>query len=91
MLIRRGIKKNKIIVSDFRENKEPKVALNKKTEKKSPKNDGADLLVKTNEQVQTPESKEVIFNRSDIERMSDEVFMQYEKDIVKAQREGRIK
>ena len=30
LLIRRGIKKNKIIVSDFRENKEPKVALNKK-------------------------------------------------------------
>jgi len=32
LLIRRGIKKNKIIVSDFRENKEPKVALNKKNE-----------------------------------------------------------
>ena len=67
------------------------LGVNKKTEKKSPKNDGADLLVKTNEQVQTPESKEVIFNRADIERMSDEEFMQYEKDIVKAQREGRIK
>ena len=34
---------------------------------------------------------EYLFNRSDIERMSDEEFMQYEKDIVKAQREGRIK
>ena len=67
------------------------LGVNKKTEKKSPRNDGADLLVKTNEQVQTPESKEVIFNRSDIERMSDEEFMQYEKDIVKAQREGRIR
>ena len=32
LLIRRGIRKNKIIVSDFRENKEPKVALNKKNE-----------------------------------------------------------
>ena len=30
LLIRRGIRKNKIIVSDFRENKEPKVALNEK-------------------------------------------------------------
>ena len=67
------------------------LGVNKKTEKKSPRNDGADLLVKTNEQVQTPESKEVIFNRADIERMSDEEFMQYEKDIVKAQREGRVK
>ena len=67
------------------------LGVNKKTEKKSPKNDGADLLVKTNEQVQTPESKEVIFNRADIQKMSDEEFMQYEKDIVKAQREGRVK
>ena len=67
------------------------LGVNKKTEKKSPKNDGADLLVKTNEQVQTPESKEVIFNRTDIANMSDEEFMQYEKDIVKAQREGRVK
>ena len=32
LLIRRGIRKNKIIVSDFRENKEPKVALNEKNE-----------------------------------------------------------
>ena len=32
LLVRRGIRKNKIIVSDFRENKEPKVALNKKNE-----------------------------------------------------------
>jgi hypothetical protein len=33
----------------------------------------------------------VVFNRSDIANMSDEEFMQSEKDIVKAQREGRIK
>ena len=32
LLVRRGIRKNKIIVSDFRENKEPKVALNEKNE-----------------------------------------------------------
>jgi len=67
------------------------LGIDKKSEKKKPKNDGADLLVKTNEQVQTPDSKEVIFTRADIQRMSDEEFMQYEKDIVKAQREGRIR
>ena len=66
--------------------------LDKKTEKKTTtQNQGADLLVKTNEQVQVPQSNEVVFNRSDIANMSDEEFMQYEKDIVKAQREGRIK
>ena len=54
-------------------------------------NQGADLLVKTREQVQVPQSNEVVFNRSDIAKMSDEEFMQYEKDIVKAQREGRVK
>ena len=68
------------------------LGLNKKTEKKTTtQNQGADLLVKTNEQVQVPQSNEVVFNRSDIANMSDEEFMQYEKDIVKAQREGRIK
>ena len=66
--------------------------LDKKTEKKTTtQNQGADLLVKTNEQVQVPQSNEVVFNRSDIANMSDEEFMQYEKDIVKAQREGRVK
>ena len=65
---------------------------NKKTETKTAtQNQGADLLVKTREQVQVPQSNEVVFNRSDIANMSDEEFMQYEKDIVKAQREGRIK
>jgi hypothetical protein len=65
---------------------------NKKTETKTvTQNQGADLLVKTNEQVQVPQSNEVVFNRSDIANMSDAEFMQYEKDIVKAQREGRIK
>ena len=32
LLVRRGIRNNKIIVSDFKENKEPKVALNEKNE-----------------------------------------------------------
>lgn len=68
------------------------LGLDKKTETKTTtQNQGADLLVKTREQVQVPQSNEVVFNRSDIANMSDEEFMQYEKDIVKAQREGRIK
>tara|TARA_B100001115_G_scaffold184341_1_gene186413 strand:+ start:119 stop:1048 length:930 start_codon:yes stop_codon:yes gene_type:complete len=68
------------------------LGLDKKTETKTTtQNQGADLLVKTKEQVQIPQSNEVVFNRSDIANMSDEEFMQYEKDIVKAQREGRIK
>ena len=67
------------------------LGIDKKTTKKASKNEGADLLVKTNEQVQTSESKDVVFNRSDIANMTDDEFMQYEKDIVKAQREGRVK
>jgi len=68
------------------------LGLDKKTETKTvQKNDGADLLVKTNEQVQIPQTNESFYNRDDIAKMSDEEFMQYEKDIVKAQREGRIK
>ena len=68
------------------------LGLDKKTETKTvQKNDGADLLVKTNEQVQIPQTNESVYNRDDIAKMSDEEFMQYEKDIVKAQREGRIK
>ena len=67
------------------------LGIDKKTTKKASKNEGADLLVKTNEQVQNSESKDVVFNRSDIAKMTDEEFMQYEKDIVKAQREGRVK
>jgi len=68
------------------------LGLDKKTETKTTtQNQGADLLVKTREQVQVPQSNEVVFSRSDIAKMSDEEFMQYEKDIVKAQREGRIK
>ena len=67
------------------------LGLDKKTEtKRKSKSEGADLLVKTNEQAQIPEGKEVFFKRSDIAKMSDAEFMQYEKEIVKAQREGRL-
>jgi uncharacterized protein YutD len=66
------------------------LGFDKKTEKKKLKNEGADLLVKTNEQAQIPDSKEPFFKRSDILKLSDEEFIRYEKDIVKAQREGRI-
>ena len=38
------------------------LGIDKKTdERRQPKNEGADLLVKTNEQVQIPDSKEVVF------------------------------
>jgi len=68
------------------------LGLDKKTETRPvQKNEGADLLVKTNEQVQIPQTNESVYSRDDIAKMSDEEFMQYEKDIVKAQREGRIK
>ena len=66
------------------------LGLDKKNQKKQPRNDGADLLVKTTEQVQVPNSKEKFFRRSDIAKMSDVEFMEYEKEILKAQREGRI-
>ena len=66
------------------------LGFDKKTTKKQRKNEGADLLVKTNEQTQVPESNEPFFKRSDIKKLSDEEFMKYEKDILKAQREGRI-
>lgn len=66
------------------------LGLDKKTVKKQQRSAGADLLVKTNEQVQIPQSNEKFFKRSDIAKMSDAEFMEYEKDILKAQREGRI-
>ena len=68
------------------------LGLDKKTETRPvQKNEGADLLVKTSEQVQIPQTNESVYSRDDIAKMTDEEFMQYEKDIVKAQREGRIK
>ena len=62
---------------------------------KTPKKDnevkaGADLLVKTSEQTQPPTGNRVIYKRSDIAKMSDVEFMQKEKEIAIAQREGRV-
>ena len=52
---------------------------------------GADLLVKTNEQAPIPETKQPVFQKSDIMNMSDHEFEKYEKDILIAQREGRLR
>jgi hypothetical protein len=67
------------------------LGLDKKTttERKQP-NEGADLLVKTREQIGQPTGGEQSFTVSDIKNMSDAEFEQYEKDIVTAQREGRL-
>ena len=67
------------------------LGLDKKTttERKQP-NVGADLLVKTKEQIGQPTGGQQTFNVSDIKNMSDAEFEQYEKDIVTAQREGRL-
>ena len=53
------------------------LGLDKKTTKEVQPTQGADLLVKTNEQVQIPNSNEPTFNRSDIANMSDAEFMEY--------------
>jgi len=67
------------------------LGLDKKTttERKQP-NEGADLLVKTREQVGQPTDRKPTFKSSDIRKMSDEEFMRYEKDIAMAQTEGRF-
>jgi hypothetical protein len=67
------------------------LGLDKKTttERKQP-NEGADLLVKTREQIGQPTGGEQSFTVSDIKNMSDAEFEQYEKAIVMAQREGRL-
>ena len=51
--------------------------------------DGADLLVKTSEQIQ-PSNQKKMWKKSDINKMSDQEFERYEKDIMIAQREGRL-
>ena len=67
------------------------LVLDKKTTiGKHSKNEGADLLVKTNEQIGQPTNQQVIFKKSDINNMSENEFMKYEKDILIAQREGRV-
>ena len=70
LLIRRGIKKNKIIVSDFRENKEPKVALNKKNENISKNTDV--LRGKEETEVALNEDNENISKNADVLRGKEE-------------------
>ena len=62
----------------------------KTTTEKQPRNEGADLLVKTKEQIGQPTNQQVVFKKSDINNMSENEFMKYEKDILIAQREGRV-
>ena len=62
----------------------------KTTTEKQPRNEGADLLVKTKEQIGQPTNQQVVFKKSDINKMSENEFMKYEKDILIAQREGRV-
>ena len=66
------------------------LGLDKKTTEDNKATQGADLLVKTNEQIQPPTNSRVIFKSSDFEKMSDAEFEKNEKDILIAQREGRI-
>ena len=67
------------------------LGLDKKTTTSTPNNDkgGADLLVKTSEQIQ-PVNQKKVWRKSDINKMSDQEFEKYEKDILIAQREGRL-
>ena len=66
------------------------LGLDKKTTEDKTVTQGADLLVKTNEQIQPPMNNKVIFKSSDFEKMSDAEFEKNEKNILIAQREGRI-
>jgi uncharacterized protein YutD len=52
--------------------------------------EGADLLVKTREHIGEPTGQKQVFKTSDIQRMSVDEFERYEKDIMIAQREGRV-
>jgi len=67
------------------------LGLDKKTttENKRPK-EGADMLVKTREHIGEPTGQKVVFKTSDINKMSVDEFEKYEKDIMIAQREGRV-
>ena len=66
------------------------LGLDKKATEGNKVSQGADLLVKTNEQIQPPTNNQVIFKSSDFEKMSDAEFERNEKEILIAQREGRI-
>ena len=59
------------------------LGLDKKTTTSTPNNDkgGADLLVKTSEQIQ-PVNQKKVWRKSDINKMSDQEFERYEKDIM---------
>ena len=70
LLVRRGIRKNKIIVSDFRENKEPKVALNEKNENISKNTDV--LRGKEETEVALNEKNENISKNTDVLRGKEE-------------------
>jgi len=48
------------------------------------------LLVKTREHIGEPTGQKQVFKTSDIQRMSVDEFERYEKDIMIAQREGRV-
>ena len=62
----------------------------KTTTEKQSRNEGADLLVKTKEQIGQPTDQQVFFKTSDINKMSVDEFAKYEKDIMLAQKEGRV-
>ena len=67
------------------------LGLDKKTTTgKHSKNEGADLLVKTKEQIGQPTDQQVFFKTSDINKMSVDEFAKYEKEIMLAQKEGRV-
>ena len=66
------------------------LGLDKKPNEDKQVNRGADLLVKTNEQIQPPTNNKIIFKSSDFERMSDAEFEKREQEILTAQREGRV-
>ena len=70
LLVRRGIRKNKIIVSDFKENKEPKVALNEKNENISKNTDV--LRGKEETEVALNEDNENISKNADVLRGKEE-------------------
>ena len=48
------------------------------------------MLVKTREHIGEPTGQKVVFKTSDINKMSVDEFEKYEKDIMIAQREGRV-
>ena len=66
------------------------LGLDKKPHESKTITQGADLLVKTNEQIQPPTNNKIIFKSSDFDKMSDAEFEKREQEILTAQREGRV-